>query len=234
MKNISIKHTTSYLFGLLSIGLLLNACCKKDCIPPGKGGNNAGTELKAPATLTPVRDTYRIGDTITIRSFFSDEVFDVSSSKYFKLENFKFFPTTLILDIGVSPVDLYANDRFDLIVDTIYDYYIFTYSDGEISFDGHYNYEDHQYKLEFKIVPRQKGLYQLIQQVGIGVIQYRDIPGQCQRAKFTRGTVYINKGADNNIHLLEDCPDEEYKRLASKLKSVNNTYYPDSYFFYVK
>src|SRR5215208_8543783 len=46
--------------------------------------------FKLPLSITPVRDTINIGDTLTFEANFSDSLKEVFSGKYYRLQNFDF------------------------------------------------------------------------------------------------------------------------------------------------
>ena len=198
-----------YLIILLPFILLLCwGCPRKECRDADFGG---AYQFVIPATLSPARDTFRIGDTIHISSVFSDEVYERQTEAFYKLENWRFFPTTRmdkIDEVGSSFVQDGLAD-FQYIIPVQYDYYRFDYGSGSIGLLGEYLYQDGQYSLEFKLIPQQPGLYYFTQFSAQGIDDDQDFPGRCPR-KLSNTNVELNGGAENNIGFLSASPDPHY------------------------
>ena len=84
-------------------------------------------EFVLPATLTPAKDTFQIGDTINVVSRFSDSLYERKTDQVYQAEDFKWSPLTYIyrLDTINGQSDF---SRFDFILNVEYDYTIFNYS----------------------------------------------------------------------------------------------------------
>ncbi|MBK8474665.1 MAG: hypothetical protein IPL33_22180 [Sphingobacteriales bacterium] len=203
--------------------LFLQAC--EDCLFPG------GYVFDIPATLSPAKDTFNIGDTITISSIFSDQVYDKSTEQHYKLENFKFYPETFIYKIDtIRTVNNLS--EFDFIIDPKYNYYIFSYSTGDRSLIGQYNYANNTYSLEYQIIPKVKGLYGLNHSSSIiGLGESQDFEGRC-RGIISDVDVTLNEGADNNVNFLLESPDEIQRKIWEKRDKQFHRF--GGYCFYVK
>ncbi len=123
----------------------LQSCIKKDCQIAG-----GQYEFEIPATFSPARDTFYVGDTITVTSAFSSEVYERETDTWYKLENFRFFPETSIHKIDtIGKIDDFS--EFDVILSSQYNYQFINYSDGGQTLSGEYNYLNNNYDLQWFI-----------------------------------------------------------------------------------
>ncbi len=184
--------------------LFLNSCIKKECQIAG-----SYYQFEIPATLTPAKDTFQVGDTIEFTSSFSDELYERITDHVYKLENIKFYPETAIYRIDiVGAIEDFA--EFEIVLDTIYDYNFFDYSSGARTLVGEFLYDNHAYTLGFKIIPKQRGLFFFRHGLGIGSYgENQEFDGKCSNVKID-GVVKLNDGVDNNIEMLNDSPDSHY------------------------
>lgn len=165
-----------------------------------------------PANLSPTKDTFNIGDTITVRSQFSNMVYDRETEQHYILNDIQFFLESRIRRIDtIGKIDDFT--EFEVIVNSEYDFSFFNYStSGARALIGDYNY-DNEYDLEFKLVPQKRGLFFFILGSSInsfGEDQHFD--GKCKNIEIG-ASVEMNAGADNNVDFLLDSPDEEYNTL---------------------
>jgi hypothetical protein len=140
-------------FLLVVLAIVFSGCLRKECRDiPG------GYEFEIPVTLTPAKDTFRVGDTISITSTFDDMVFERKTRQEYLLEDWNFSPITDIHKIDTSP---YQNGMpfYDVIVSDTMDYEQFMFSDGWSSLIGTYFYDNNVYTLFYRVVPRSPGLY---------------------------------------------------------------------------
>jgi len=161
-----------------------------------------GTYLfQIPATLSPVKETYAIGDTLTISSRFSDSVFERITNRTYSLIDYNFYPVARAGRLDSIKLD--NSLEFDFLVDPEYNFTPFTFSTGETILDGQYNYKDNEYDLEYKIILKQKGLFQ----VSFSSTLYFDgdnnenFAGMCPR-KLLDTETQLNDGSDNNVDFL--------------------------------
>lgn len=181
---------------------LVQACIRKDCKIPNH-------DFEIPATLSPAKDTFNIGDTITISSVFPNQVYDKSTEQYYKLENFRFYPEVWITKIHTVPV-IENLSGFEFIVDSVYNYNLFCYSDGSCSYYGEYNYSNQEYSLYYKIVLQSSGLYRLSQGSAIYPLgEWQDFEGKCWNV-YSDVSTKLNDGIDNNVAFLNNSPDPHY------------------------
>lgn len=188
--------------------LLCWGCPSKECRDADFGG---AYQFVVPATLSPAKDTFRVGDTIHISSVFSDEVFERQTQKYYKLENWRFYPDTGIdrIDLADTPLVRDALLSFDVIVPEGFDYSIYNYTSGDVGLIGQYNYENETYALEYAIVPRDAGLFYFFHAAIQSFDEDQNFPGRCPRVP-SNTNVELNGGAGNNIEFLSASPDPHY------------------------
>ena len=220
-----------YLIILLPFTLIVCwGCTSKECRDADFGGPY---QFVIPATLSPAKDTFRVGDTIYVSSVFSDEVFERQTQQYYKLENWQFFPTTRMDKIDVVDSNFVQDGLadFEYIIPVQYDYDRFDYGSGSIGLLGEYIYQDSEYYLEFKLIPQQSGLYYFTQFAAQGIDDDQDFPGRCPRVP-SDTNVELNGGADNNIGFLQNSPDIYYNErvLARPQENFHNF---GGYCFYV-
>lgn len=210
---------------------VLTSCISEEC-------KNTGMTyvFEVPATLSPARDTFLIGDTISIVSSFSNEVLDRETGRVYELNDFLFFPGTEIARIDQLRDDelayLTGIDDFELIFDPGSNYGVRTYSTGEKRLRGQYAFSENHYHLAFKLVPKTPGLYYIEQGIAPHISADQAFEGRCHRTSIY-GSVNMNDGADNNIHLLNDSPEPHFSEWIP-LKPQDRFYDFGGYCFYVK
>lgn len=216
-----------YMGIFLMFSVFLNSCIKEKCQIAG-----GYYEFEIPATLTPAKDTFHIGDTITFISSFSDELYERITNNIYKLESIRFYPETSIHRIDtIGKIDDFS--EFEIIIDSIYDYNFFSYSSGAITLVGDFFYNANMYKLDFKIIPKIPGLFFFRHGLGIGSYgENQDFDGKCSNVKID-GAVKLNDGFDNNIEMLNDSPDSHYNEWILA-KPQERFYKFGGYCFYVK
>jgi hypothetical protein len=193
-----------YLFIFSLPFFLLNSCVKEKCQIAGF------YEFEIPATLTPDKDTFQVGDTITFVSSFEDQVFERKTKKFYKLENFKFYPELSMAEVSDSATNKGALVDFDVIIDSMINFHRIDYTDGQIDYIGEYNYVSNKYSLDFKLVPRIPGLYVLYFSSYVWTLdKNQKFDGKCSNINVD-GVVKMNDGTDNNIEMLKNSPDPHY------------------------
>ncbi len=210
-----------FILGIFSC----SSCRDKECDFP------AAYEFVIPATLYPAQDTFNIGDTITVTSNFSDMVYDQKTKKKYHLVDFRFYPVTTIYKLDTSIISYNLTD-FDIVVDTAYKYNYLNLSDGNKQVVGQYRYSTTRYSLEYKIIPKRKGLFFHRFGVDVGIDQFQDFEGKC-RNKGSSATVKLNEGEDNNVDFLLESGNEDYPRLYWD-KKEERFYKHGGYCFYIK
>ncbi len=218
------------VFLFVGMFAMLSSCTKKDCQFGG------AYQFEIPATLSPAKTTYRIGDTISISSQFSDQVYEAITDKTYSLYNFRFYPIFKIDEISDSIIDQTALNNFEVIIDTIkYKFNKFIFSSGPaVAYDGEYLYENEEYSLSYKLIPKTTGFYSFFQSTLIGDIgdEEQDFPEKCRNKGINIRTI-LNNRANNNINLARNSPNEWYNTRIFHKHEERFTYL-GGYIFYVE
>lgn len=195
-----MKTYNLILFALLAV-FLLGACLSKECRENSpKGGNY---QFVIPATLSPAKDTFRIGDTIMITSVFDDMVYERVTQDYYQLIDWE-----LLFDIHIYNLNI-AQDRlaadaivdFDTLVVRGHNNGFFPSFTGHIGFLANHEYQDGEYALIYGMVPRKAGLYFLLHN-GINRSE-QPFSGRCAGRGYDSDVkVELNGGIDNNVDFL--------------------------------
>lgn len=179
--------------------------CDENCIEP----YSTRYVFDLPVSLTPARDTFRVGDTITVESVFSDQVLERNLQQRLPLVDWKFYPRTNINKIDDNP----AKDGlpfFEVLLAEAPNYYLREYSSGTSGLSGAYEYNEGNYSLKFKLIPQMPGLFHM--ENGSALYpqnEWQEFPGRCKKNS-SEAFVNMNNGADNNIQYLELSPDPHY------------------------
>ena len=215
-------------FKIIFLSIILFLSCNKNCDFPGS------YTFEIPVSLSPAKDTFNIGDTITVISNFTDMVYERKTNEFYKLENIQFYPGTGIVKIDTLNQVSRINDHFDIFFDTVYQYELQQFSEGQQYLFGQYNYKDNAYSLKFRFVPKSKGLFYLQQGVDPTINPNQTFEGKCSNNKTgLDGVVKLNNGADNNIHMLSSSPDPHYNTWT--LNNPQDRFHKfGGYCFYVK
>jgi len=217
-----------YFLAFTAIVLLSSSCLRKECRDiPG------GYEFEIPVTLAPAKDTFRIGDTISISSTFDDMVFEQKTQEYYLLEYFEFFPSVAVYKIDEVPANEDGLAEFEILISDQYNFSYQKFSSGASGLVGEYTYneQDNEYSLKFQLVAASEGLYYL--EYGISPdLKSQDFPSKCNNIGISTGTLLLNQGQDNNISFLEDSPDPHYNNWI--LQNPTDRFYKfGGYCFYV-
>lgn len=192
-----------YTIFILCIILLLSSCIRRKCRIPG------GYDFEIPVTLSPAQETYRIGDTISISSVFSDEVYERVTNQFYVLEDIAFSPGIGIAEIsGITDT---ISVHFDVLIAPKFNFLGPVYLEGPLEYSGQYHYENREYSLTYQIIPKQTGLFIFSHSAALGELgSDQDFDGKCRGESIATTRTTLNGGADNNIHLLSESPDPHY------------------------
>jgi len=196
------------IYFVLLLFIVITSCerFKEDC-----DFVNGYYEFILPFELSPAQETYHIGDTITISSTVSNPVFERKTGNYYTLDDFKFFLITDIYFMDTVAVDYFNADFFEVYVDTADYYRITRYSNGMSDISGQYLFKQNTYSLNFKLIPKKKGHFLLIQGSNISIFgKNQQFEGKCKHL-FDDAKVYMNNRSDNNSHLLNEADNDYYK-----------------------
>ena len=182
--------------------LLYTGCVKKGCDFPGD------YDFQADATLTPALRTYKIGDTISIKTNFSNNVFDRSTGNSFILDDWSFFITSNIVKIDETPFVEKVGDHFELIADEENVVIAFGENNRQV-ITCRFKYQDATYSLEFKFVAQTTGLFHF--KFGFTPDDNQSFDGICKnKSRSNSGFMLLNNGEESNIDLLHESPDTLY------------------------
>ena len=166
-------------------------------------------QFELPVSISPARDSFHIGDTITITSTFSKEVFERKTHKNFSLDDFYFYPFTKIVQLDTMIAYHGAIDFFDYIVCKNCEYDLSMFGDGSKTLEGQYMYDDDQYFLKLQFIPQQTGLFFLTQANSLHPLgDNQTFPGQCGSENIS-AVMNVNNGADNNRSLIFESEDND-------------------------
>ena len=189
---------------LLFLTFIFNSCIRKKCQV------ELGTyEFQLPVSITPAKDTYAIGDTITVISQFSSSVYEQKTEQRYLLEDFLFYPILEMTRIDVLPSSFRIEDYFDIILFPSSNYHLQTFSDDSQVLLGHYGYENDTYTIEYQLITKTPGLFILRQGHDLSKTPEQDFEGKCKNLGIDVAAVG-NGGGDNNIHMLQDSPDPHF------------------------
>lgn len=209
------------IFGFIFFAILIftfSSCVKKDPACNISGGKY---EFVLPFRLSPAQETFHIGDTITISSMMSDKIYDRITNNYYSLKDFKFYLTTTIFYMDTSKIDYYNFNMFDLVIDSIYWYNIFLFSDGNSHLQTDFLYLNNEYKIEYKIIPKVSGHFLLGQWSQLNLInENQEFAWKCKNIE-DDAKVYMNGWNDNNITLIYDAENSYYEEF---IKHKNEKY----------
>jgi hypothetical protein len=209
----------------IAISLLVGACIRKECRDiPG------GYEFEIPVTLSPARDTFKVGDTIFVSSEFDNRVFERKTQKEYPLEDWSFHPVMDIHKIDTAPF-VNGIPYFDFIVPDSMDYRAFVFSDGWTSFTGQYSYMANRYTLRYQVIPNSSGLFCLYQASAQTLNDRQDFSGKCSGIS-SNTVVVLNSNAVNNIEFLSESPDSFISEWIPE-RPMERFYNSGGYCFYV-
>ncbi len=218
------------LFLFLWMILTLNSCIKKNCEIP-----NDQYEFEIPATLSPAKITYKIGDTISVVSRFPHQVYERNTQRTYDLVDYKFNPELIIWEVSNEEINKTVLNDFEVLIDTsIYDFNKFEFSSSEhIIYEGNYLNKNGEYALEYQFIPTKTGLYLF----GYGTFSgsstlQQPFPEKCNNVESV-SWVRLNAGGNNNPQLLLNSENEYLTtKIYERRKDDFNGF--GSYMFYVE
>lgn len=190
------------------------------------GGFGTGYEFEIPFTISPAKDTFAIGDTITIESNFGDSLFSHLSKKYYQIGDFDFLISIYFDDLKTNP----------LIGTTAYDVFPITgisredpSSFGKQFFMKH-EYKDAKHRYKVKIVMREKGYYNFAPGSFISDFKLDQLGQHITSCEHESVDLFFNtNGGDGNAFMRQFAADDNVR--AWKEADLPKSGY---YFFYVK
>lgn len=205
-----MKNTLLFIL-FLGCCLFLTACRDKEC----------PTLFYIPFETFPYQRTYKVGDTITVRSRFHKMVdgFDSANKKLgtYDMSGIKWRPLFDIVNIDSVTQYFCLNKQIDVYIPSTFSKLkLKQYSLGYYV-AGDFNFENEHFELELKFIPKVAGKFFMINHNGVDAINPQEFPGMCRRNGWN---CYwnMNKGKDNNQNLLDNAPAEENARYGTGSK----------------
>ncbi len=128
------------------------------CVRQNPGCDDGYYSFSLPVSFYPTDSIIKLGDTIVITSEFPDKLKDILHSELFYFDNVDFKTYCHMIKVDTLMEHKFNNfdyiDHFKFFSDSIYNLKVFNTTVGV-----DYVYRDHKYFLEFKIVPKFKGVY---------------------------------------------------------------------------
>lgn len=145
------KQFVIYLIVIVSCFYIFGSCHKY--IP----NEYIDFRFEIPLSITPIRDTINIGDTLTLQADFSDSVKEVHSGKLYELKGFDFQTRIAFLKMGDTSLTLAfqpGNAETYKIIPLTGAITGLSQTFGSVMFDS----SNSRYKLKVKLIPNQKGV----------------------------------------------------------------------------
>ena len=171
-----------------------------------------------PVSFDPPDSVLHIGDTITITSQFPNKLWDQDSTDQFIFDSINFYTKC-----GIAKIDTFNGSQmsnslllFDYIIDTIK----YKVSKNNITYNIKHNYNNNEYYLKFKVVPKYKGVFFFTFPSSLNT--FRDlydrqniyaINGECSTIYWAPWLI-TNNGIGNNKEFLKLSPRKYYNTTA--------------------
>lgn len=148
-----MKHTFYFLILIMAV-----STCGSSCNKDKDKYEEVEFEFAIPLSISPGTDTIYIGHELILSANFSDSLFDVISQKKYYLPNFN-FKTVAVIQKLINPI-LDINQQASAVGKFSFANTIGGFSNFSSTFaDVDYLYQNHQYKLNAKLAPNEKGVY---------------------------------------------------------------------------
>lgn len=190
--------------------------------------NRVWFDFSIPVDFSPSASVLKIGDTITITSRFPNKIWDVDSSDQFVFDSIDFHNTC-----GIHKIDTFNGTKeeystfknFDILIDEAR----FNYKKANISFSFDYEYINKEYYVQFKLIPKYKGVYYFafssILNAGDDFEEpqkiYSELSG-CVTERWNPDFI-TNRGIGNNKEFLKLSPDKYFNTTAYEAWNAKNT-----------
>ncbi len=188
------------LYLVILSSLFLQACVDDECIFGGP------YLFEMPATLSPAKAIYSIGDTITVSSRFSDMVNERNTERSYELKDYIFNPVVGFAKLdtmGVDTLESVIEEHIKPMLDLSSNFSNVSLTSGGYVFLGQFDYVDNEYSLEYSFVVKKPGLYimNFASLLNLSPQEHQEFPGKCGNKAADTWTV-LNDGADNNVDFL--------------------------------
>lgn len=223
---------TSIVF--VSFPILLIGFCCLSCDPFNKnrckdavGNTVLGYTFEIPYTITPAKDTIKVGDTIWLESSFSNQMYNAENGKTYTVNNFEFKIRGHLNDLATNPI-LSTTDY--TLVNEFGQFYNTDRSSVFFKFD--YKMEEATYKWKAGLIIKRPGCFALIPGSTLGLYSLdRESPPQTISNCSPENVLILMKrtNAPSNSYLLHDAADPYY-REPSDFEQFESSFFA----FYVK
>ena len=228
--------------GLVIFSIFLISCntCDSFCLD---GGNDTTLQIQVPFKVSPQKEVYRIGDTITL-SLFMDEYYSISTNESIPIKenlikNYKFsFLDTVGYRQASHP--LFSIDSFNFIIDTNARKFYSSTGESNILFKGIFDKNSETIQFTAKFIPRSTGFYVLQIAWGPSITSTTliDLTDDCGKEYYTLESI-INQGdrSTRNVHLVENDSTllrQSLDGFLSDLTIDSILNIPYNYYFYVE
>lgn len=181
-----------------------------------------------PVSFSPSDSVITLGDTITVISRFPTKLWDKDSVDYFKFDSVQFHVLS-----GLSKIDTFNgsqisntyNNLCELLIDSVK----YNYKRSNISFSFDYFYTGDEYYVEFKMIPKYRGIYyfsfsSLITSFWEN-LEHQQIFSEISECEteYWIPELITNSGIGNNKEFLKLSPSSYYKTQRWELWNAENT-----------
>lgn len=186
-----------YLKFIFILVITISVSCKKE--------NNCPKEFELKGKITPLKDTFNLGDTLFLESSFNKILVENYTNKSYDMSNINWYPALNVYKIDSGDIEAIFNQKTDNFIDILYcsnnDTNWFTYDEGRKYLQLNYDFNEDDYKLEVIISIKKSGLF-LIEFGGGFENSKQEFNGKCTNVDFNAYT-RINNTSNNNIELLK-------------------------------
>jgi hypothetical protein len=149
----------STVFALLPILLIVSYCLSCDLLNTNRckdaiGNNVMGYTFDIPYTITPIKDTFRVGDTIWLESTFSNQMYNTRNGKTYTVNNFDFKMYGYFLDLRTDPC---VGTNEYIMVNELGQLYTTDRNGGDFYFN--YKMEDGHYRWKAGFIMKKSGFF---------------------------------------------------------------------------
>ncbi len=205
-----MMYSIKIIFVILFVSILYLQCE----LPPNCGPSDYYFKLNEAISYEPVKDSYKLGDTITVKIKFSNKVYEISRKQYVEMNDMPFSPYHWITIVDKENNIIPIQNKNDIIIDNIYRPDI-SNSGRKTELLYYLKFDNQHYYAEFKLVLKTSGVYfistQDFHEVLLLATSYgrsRDIPeyeakathpfeGKCSGRRDFLFFYYFFKGEDN-------------------------------------
>ena len=177
--------------------LLFCGCGDKNC--------RKDYTFQVPFTLTPALDTFRVGDTIRVRSEIPKLLEDKSTGELISIDGFDLLTRNVITKIDSNPrksaIDCFEPHVIQGAFNTLQ---LVTTVTKEIKYEN----LGEIYSFDMLLILKKKGTFKFIYYSAIPLYDEVNITGRSCR-ETVNVHYYMNDGADNNFYLVQGSPDPE-------------------------